>query len=92
MNANNEAQPRRGRRRTLVGVVVSNKMEKSAVIRVDRYVKHPQYKKRRRLSARFIIHDPDSQLQVGDTVRVMETRPLSRHKRFRLVEIIEKAK
>ncbi len=92
MNSTNEARPVRGRRRTLVGVVVSNKMDKSAVIRVDRYVKHPQYKKRRRLSTRFIIHDPNNELQVGDTVRVMETRPLSKKKRFRLVEIIEKAK
>ncbi len=83
---------RTGRRRTMVGVVVSNKMDKSAVIRVDRYVKHPRYKKRRRLSSRFIIHDPNNELQVNDVVRVMETRPLSRHKKFRLVEVIEKAK
>ncbi len=80
------------RRRTMVGVVVSNKMDKSAVIRVDRYVKHPRYKKRRRLSTRFIIHDPNNELQVNDVVRVMETRRLSRRKHFRLVEVIEKAK
>ncbi len=82
----------RSRRRSIVGVVASDKMEKSITVRVERYVKHPLYKKYVRKSRKFMAHDENNDCRIGDTVRIMETRPLSSKKRFRLVEIVERAK
>jgi small subunit ribosomal protein S17 len=82
----------RGVRKSRVGVVVSDKMEKSAVVAVERLVKHPVYKKYVKRTTKFKIHDSKNECQVGDVVKIMETRPLSKTKRWRLVEIVEKAK
>ncbi len=79
-------------RKERIGLVVSDKMEKSCVIRVDRKVKHPMYEKIMKKSSKLMVHDENNQCGIGDTIRVMETRPLSKNKRWRLVEIIEKAK
>ncbi len=80
------------RRKVRVGVVVSDKMDKTVVVRVTREFRHPVYGKRVKLSKKYMAHDENNQCQVGDVVKIMETRPLSRHKRWRVVEIIEKAK
>ncbi|SMO63093.1 SSU ribosomal protein S17P [Balnearium lithotrophicum] len=80
------------RRKVRVGVVVSDKMDKTVVVRVTREFRHPVYGKRVKLSKKYMAHDENNECQVGDVVRIMETRPLSRHKRWRVVEIIEKAK
>ena len=77
--------------RTVKGVVVSNGMDKSIVVRVDRYVKHPKYKKYVRKSTKLMAHDEDNECQVGDTVTIVESRPISKHKRWKLVEINERA-
>ncbi len=82
----------RGNRKTRVGVVVSNKMDKTVVVAVERSVKHPVYKKFIKRTTKFKAHDEKNECQVGDTVRIMETRPLSRTKRWRVVEILEKVK
>ncbi len=82
----------RPRRKTRVGTVVSNKMDKTVVIQIVRILKHPQYQRVIRRSSRLMAHDRDGLAGIGDKVRVMETRPLSKHKRWRLVEVIEKAK
>jgi small subunit ribosomal protein S17 len=82
----------RGYRKTRTGVVVSDKMTKSIVVEVERRVKHPKYGKFLRKSTRFMAHDENEESHVGDTVRIMETRPLSKNKRWRLVQIIERAK
>lgn len=82
----------RGRRKTITGIVSSDKMDKSRVIVVERRVKHPLYKKYVKKTSKFMMHDENNESHVGDTVRIMETRPLSRRKRWRLVEIVEKAK
>jgi len=74
------------------GVVVSNKMTKSIVVAVGRKLKHPKYGKFLKKTSRFMAHDEKEECQIGDTVRIMETRPLSKNKCWRLVEIIEKAK
>ena len=79
-------------RKTRVGVVVSDKMDKTAVVSVEDRVAHPLYKKTVKRSIRLKAHDEENQCGIGDRVRVMETRPLSKDKRWRLVEIIEKAK
>ena len=78
--------------RTLVGRVVSNKMQKSITVAVDRKVKHPIYGKFVHKTTKFMAHDEKNEAGIGDTVRISETRPLSKSKRWRLVEIIEKAK
>lgn len=83
---------RKNTRRERVGVVVSNSMEKSIVITVKQKVKHPIYGKFVNKTSRFMAHDEENACNVGDTVRISETRPLSRNKRWRLVEIIERAK
>jgi len=85
-------QQQRNLRKERVGVVVSNKMEKSITVAVDRKVKHPMYGKFMHRTTKFMAHDELNQCGIGDTVRIMETRPLSKNKRWRLVEIIEKAK
>ncbi len=79
-------------RRERVGVVVSNNMEKSIVVAVKRKVKHPMYEKFVNRTSKVIVHDEDNACGVGDTVRIMETRPLSKRKNWRLIEIIERAK
>ncbi|HVN49764.1 MAG TPA: 30S ribosomal protein S17 [Bacteroidota bacterium] len=82
----------RGLRKVRVGKVVSNKMQKSIVVAIERQVAHPIYKKYYRLTTKLMVHDEKQEAKVGDVVRVMETRPLSARKRWRLVEIVEKAK
>lgn len=79
-------------RKERVGVVVSDKMDKSITVNVERRVKHPMYGKFVKKSKRFHAHDEKNECGIGDTVRIMETRPLSKTKNWRLVEIIEKAK
>jgi len=82
----------RGRRKVQQGVVVSDKMDKTIVVLVEDRVKHPLYGKVMTKSSRIKVHDEENTAGVGDRVRVMETRPLSAQKRWRLVEIIERAK
>ncbi len=82
----------RGIRKTRVGIVVSDKMDKTVVVAVERQVKHPLYKKYIKQTSKFKAHDDQNQCDIGDKVRIMETRPLSRTKRWRIVEIIEKVK
>ncbi|AXE19375.1 30S ribosomal protein S17 [Runella rosea] len=82
----------RNLRKVRVGRVVSSKMEKSCVVAVERKVKHPKYGKFMKKTTKLMVHDENNECGVGDTIRVMETRPLSKNKRWRLVEIIEKAK
>ena|SRR5438477_657376 len=81
---------RRNRRAEKVGVVASDKMEKTCVVRVDRLVKHPKYRRYVRRTSKFMAHN-ERGAGVGDKVRIVETRPLSAHKRWRVVEIIQKA-
>ena len=82
----------RNMRKTAVGRVVSNKMDKTIVVAVEDSVKHPLYKKIIKRTVKLKAHDEKNECTIGDRVRVMETRPLSKEKRWRLVEIIEKAK
>ncbi len=82
----------RNLRKERIGIVVSNKMQKSIVVVVKRRIKHPIYGKFVGKSKKFIAHDEENTCQIGDTVRIMETRPLSKNKSWRLVEIIERAK
>ncbi len=82
----------RNLRKEKIGRVVSNKMTKSITIAVDRKVKHPIYGKFVNKTTKFMAHDEQNEAGIGDTVRIMETRPLSKNKRWRLVEIVEKAK
>lgn len=79
-------------RKERIGVVVSNKMEKSIVVQVERKMKHPIYGKFLKKSTKFAAHDENNDCNAGDTVRIAETRPLSKNKCWRLVEIIERAK
>lgn len=78
-------------KRELVGKVVSDKGEKTITVLVETYKTHPLYKKRVKYSKKYAAHDELNTAKIGDTVRIVETRPLSRTKRFRLVEIVEKA-
>ena len=82
----------RGMRKTRIGVVVSDKMDKTIVVEIRTRVKHPLYGKIMNRTLKIKAHDEKNECGIGDTVRVMETRPLSKDKRWRLVEIIEKAK
>lgn len=82
----------RGYRKTRVGTVVSDKMDKTIVVAIKTKVRHPLYGKMVNRTRKFKAHDEENQCGVGDTVRIMETRPISKDKRWRLVEIIEKAK
>ena len=79
-------------RKERTGLVVSDKMDKSIVVVVERKVKHPMYGKFVKKTTKFIAHDEKNDCNIGDTVRIMETRPLSKNKCWRLVEIIERAK
>ncbi|MBQ0149645.1 MAG: 30S ribosomal protein S17 [Bacteroidales bacterium] len=82
----------RNLRKERIGVVVSNKMEKTIVVAVERKEKHPMYGKFVKKTTKFVAQDEKNECGMGDTVRIMETRPLSKTKNWRLVEIIEKAK
>ena len=85
-------KPKRHRRRVKQGRVVSNKMDKTIVVVTETRVPHPVYRKVIARSVRFKAHDEKNECGIGDTVRIMETRPLSRDKRWRLLEIVEKAR
>jgi small subunit ribosomal protein S17 len=96
--ASNEERPvaagssrRRGRRKVRVGLVVSDKMQKTVVVRIDRRVAHPRYGKIVTRSKRVKAHDEDGIAKLGDLVRIMETRPLSRDKRWRVVGVVTRA-
>jgi small subunit ribosomal protein S17 len=80
------------KRKTKVGRVVSDKMDKTIVVSVERLARHPIYKRVIRLTTKFKAHDETNDAHVGDKVRVMETRPLSKNKRWRVVEVMERAK
>lgn len=82
----------RNRRKTRLGIVVSSKMDKGIVVRVDRTMKHPLYKKTVRTFSKLYAHDEKNEAREGDRVRLMETRPMSALKRWRLTEIVERAK
>jgi small subunit ribosomal protein S17 len=86
------APVRRNQRKVRVGKVISNKMQKSIVVSLERKVSHPLYKKYYKQTSTLMAHDEKREAGVGDTVKVMETRPMSKLKRWRLVEIVEKAK
>lgn len=81
----------RNLRKTLIGIVDSNKMDKTIVVKVETAVRHPIYKKIVKRTYKLKAHDEENVCQIGDKVKVMETRPLSKDKRFRLVKIVEKA-
>lgn len=81
----------RAQRKTRVGKVVSDKMDKTIVVAVETFVKHPLYNKRVKRTTKFKAHDEQNQCNTGDVVKIMETRPLSKDKRWRLVEVLEKA-
>lgn len=82
----------RNLRKERIGLVVSNKMDKSIVISVERKVKHPIYGKFVKKNTKFMAHDDKNDCNIGDTVKIMETKPLSKNKCWRLVEILERAK
>ena len=82
----------RNLRKTRIGKVVSDKMDKTIVVAIEDHVKHPLYGKIVKKTVKFKAHDEKNECGIGDTVKIMETRPLSKDKRWRLVEIIEKAK
>ena len=79
----------RGKKKTQIGVVVSDKMEKTVVVKVDRLVKHPVYNKYIKRSAKYKAHDEDNSCKIGDRVVIVETRPLSKDKRWKVRQIIE---
>ena len=82
----------RNLRKERIGIVVSNKMDKSIVVMVERRVKHAKYGKFMNKSSKFVAHDEKNECNEGDTVKIMETRPLSKLKNWRLIEILERAK
>ena len=82
----------RNLRKERVGLVTSSKMDKSIVVMVERTEKHPKYGKFVKKSSKFVVHDEKNECNEGDTVKIMETRPLSKRKNWRLIEILEKAK
>jgi small subunit ribosomal protein S17 len=84
--------PERAARKVRVGVVVSNKMDKTAVVAVVERVRHPKYAKFVQRTKRLYVHDEGNDVNIGDRVRVMETRPLSKQKRWRVVEVVERAR
>jgi small subunit ribosomal protein S17 len=89
-NAAGTEAGKRGKRSQKVGVVASDKMEKTVVVRVDRLIKHPKYRRYVRRTSKFMAHD-ETGATIGDKVRIVETRPLSARKRWRVVEIVQKA-
>lgn len=92
-NTTNEASTSatRGRRAEKIGIVASDKMQKTVVVRVDRLVKHPTYKRYVRRRSKFMAHNEIEGVSIGDQVRIVETRPLSARKRWRVVEVLRKA-
>ena len=90
-NVETSAQER-GRRKTRVGVVVSDKMDKTVVVRVERRYAHPLYGKQVTRTKKYHAHDENNEYRIGDTVRIMETRPLSKLKRWRLLEVLERSR
>ena len=82
----------RNMRKTRIGTVVSDKMDKTVVVAVERVIEHPTYGRRMKRSATYKAHNENNEAHVGDVVKIMETRPLSHDKRWRVVEIVEKAK
>jgi small subunit ribosomal protein S17 len=86
-----QSDPTRGTRKERVGMVVSDKPDKTVAVSVETLVRHPLYKKRVRRSKRFMVHDERNEARVGDTVRIVETRPLSARKRWRLANIVSRA-
>jgi len=82
----------RNLRKTRIGIITSDKMEKTITVSVERRVKHPLYGKFMKKTKKYHAHDEDNTARIGDRVRIMETRPLSKSKRWRLVEVIERAK
>ncbi len=82
----------RALRKTRIGIVVSNKMDKTITVSIERRVPHPIYRKYFKKTTKLMAHDEKGQCSLGDKVKIMETRPLSKRKRWRLVEIVEKAK
>ena len=82
----------RNSRKVIIGKVVSNKMQKTIVVSVERKVMHPKYGKFIKMTSKFKAHDEKNECNINDIVKVMETRPLSKDKRWRLIEIVEKAK
>ncbi|HEX8073276.1 MAG TPA: 30S ribosomal protein S17 [Pyrinomonadaceae bacterium] len=89
-NAAGTEAGKRGRRAEKVGVVASDKMQKTVVVRVDRLIKHPKYRRYVRRTSKFMAHN-ETEATIGDKVRIVETRPLSARKRWRVVEILQKA-
>ncbi len=87
-----ESKVTRSLRKERTGLVVSNKMDKTIVVRIERKVKHPRYGKFVKKATRFSAHDEKNDCNIGDKVRIMETRPISKDKCWRLIEIIERAK
>jgi small subunit ribosomal protein S17 len=89
-----ETQDQTGRtkKRTRVGTVVSDKMQKTVVVQIERLVLHPVYKRYIRRRKRFKVHDEENQCRIGDVITFMETRPMSKDKRWRFVEFVERAK
>lgn len=85
-------EQKRNERKVRVGKVVSNKMDKTIVVAIEELVQHKLYKKSVKRTVKFKAHDENNEAQIGDRVQIMETRPLSREKRWRLVKIVEKAK
>jgi len=92
MESTNAMEKRTTLRKARIGKVISDKMQKSIVVAIDRRVQHPIYKKYFTRTSTFMVHDEKREAHVGDLVKIMETRPLSKNKRWRLVEIVEKAK
>ena len=82
----------RSLRKTRIGTVVSDKMDKTITVAIERKVPHPIYKKYFKKTTKLMVHDEKSESGIGDKVKIMETRPLSKNKRWRLVEVVEKAK
>lgn len=85
-------EEKRNNRKTKIGIVVSDKMDKTVVVAVTSNVKHPLYKKVVKITKKFKAHDENNECRVGDTVEIMETRPISKTTHFRLLRIVEKAK
>ncbi|MPN19523.1 30S ribosomal protein S17 [bioreactor metagenome] len=82
----------RNERKTRIGKVVSDKMDKTVVVAIERLVQHPLYKKSVKKTVKFKAHDENNDSHIGDTVEIMETRPLSKDKRWRVIEVLERAK
>ena len=91
-DTNQQSAAERATRKTRVGLVVSDKMQKTVVVAIERRVPHPVYGKMMTRTTRLKAHDEENQAKAGDTVRIMETRPMSKDKRWRLVEIVSRAK